>query len=281
MITRDQPWDERLAGWIDGCDAWVVQREVVDLPTYVELWLKDAGLHGGPEYHQRYDTWLSWFDEQGAEAVGFGWINLRRVLDRRPDAALRGLAVRRRAAHRSGGHRPLRPHRSAPRAGRRPARRRSAGRPSGPPPGDVRRPGSRGPVGDRAPPAATRPPSPPGRHRRGGPRRCLRRRAHRSTRSSRRWASCSTRTPADLRASYLPVVRDLITEGFLDLILSRWWTSRTEHRSPATSTSSGATGCRAGPRTRGRPSRSTRTTSTRSSCGRARPATTRRRSSTC
>ena len=56
-----------------------MQREVVDLPTYVELWLKDAGLHGSPEYHQRYDTWLSWFDEQGAEAVGFGWINLRRV----------------------------------------------------------------------------------------------------------------------------------------------------------------------------------------------------------
>jgi hypothetical protein len=45
----------------------------------VELWLKDAGLHGTPEYHERYDTWLSWFDAQGAEAVGFGWINLRRV----------------------------------------------------------------------------------------------------------------------------------------------------------------------------------------------------------
>ncbi len=79
MVHRDQPWDERLAGWVDGCDAWVVQREVVDLPTYVELWLKDAGVHGGPDYHQRYDTWLAWFEEQGAEAVGFGWINLRRV----------------------------------------------------------------------------------------------------------------------------------------------------------------------------------------------------------
>ena len=44
-IHRDQPWDERLAAWITGCDAWVVQREVVDLPTYVELWLKDAGVH--------------------------------------------------------------------------------------------------------------------------------------------------------------------------------------------------------------------------------------------
>ena len=79
MIHEDRPWNERLSEWIAGCDAWVVQREVVDLPTYVELWLKDAGLHGGPEYHERYDTWLSWFEDQGAEAVGFGWINLRRT----------------------------------------------------------------------------------------------------------------------------------------------------------------------------------------------------------
>ena len=77
MILRDQPWEERLSGWLEGCDAWVVQREVADLPSYVELWLKDAGVHGAADYRQRYDTWLSWFDEQGAEAVGFGWINLR------------------------------------------------------------------------------------------------------------------------------------------------------------------------------------------------------------
>jgi len=79
MIFADQPWDERLAGWISGADAFVVQREIVDLPTYVELWLKDAGLHSAPDYHQRYDTWLSWFEDQGARAVGFGWINLRRT----------------------------------------------------------------------------------------------------------------------------------------------------------------------------------------------------------
>jgi methylase of polypeptide subunit release factors len=78
-ILRDLPWDERLAGWVDGsgCDTWVVQREVLDPAEYVELWLKDAGLHGAPDYRERYDTWLSWFDEQRIEGVGFGWINLR------------------------------------------------------------------------------------------------------------------------------------------------------------------------------------------------------------
>jgi protein-L-isoaspartate O-methyltransferase len=80
VIARDVPWDERLLPWVaDDCDAFVVQREVIDPASYVELWLKDAGLHGSPDYLTRYDTWLSWFEDQGIEAVGFGWINLRRT----------------------------------------------------------------------------------------------------------------------------------------------------------------------------------------------------------
>jgi len=78
VIARDRPWDERLGEWLAGdCDALVVQREVVDPAVYVELWLKDAGLHGSADYPQRYDTWLSWFEEQGIEGIGFGWVNLR------------------------------------------------------------------------------------------------------------------------------------------------------------------------------------------------------------
>jgi hypothetical protein len=81
VIERHRPWEERLAGWVhgSGCDAWVVQREVADPAQYVELWLKDAGLHGTPEYTERYDDWLSWFEEQGVEGVGFGWLNLHRT----------------------------------------------------------------------------------------------------------------------------------------------------------------------------------------------------------
>ncbi len=77
MITRDRPWQERIGDWLDpSCDAWVVQRETVDLPGYVELWLKDAGLHGAPDYAERYDTWLSWLEEQGVVAIGFGWLTV-------------------------------------------------------------------------------------------------------------------------------------------------------------------------------------------------------------
>ena len=81
VIARGVPWDERLDAWVDdSCEAFVVQREVLDPAAYVELWLKDAGVHGSPGYAERYDTWLSWFAEQGVEGVGFGWINLRRHL---------------------------------------------------------------------------------------------------------------------------------------------------------------------------------------------------------
>lgn len=81
-IDAGRPWDERLAGWLDGsCHALVVQREVLDPAAYVELWLKDAGVHGARDYLERYDTWLSWLDEQGIEGIGFGWLNLHRVAD--------------------------------------------------------------------------------------------------------------------------------------------------------------------------------------------------------
>ncbi len=82
---RGEPWQERVAGWLDGsgCDAWVVQREAADPAEYVELWLKDAGVHGRRDYARRYDAWLAWFEEQAIDAVGFGWLHLRRV-DREP-----------------------------------------------------------------------------------------------------------------------------------------------------------------------------------------------------
>jgi len=82
VVVGDRSWDERLESWLSpDCDALVVQRELVDPAAYVELWLKDSGHHpttGGDhaEYRRRYDTWLSWLEEQGVQAIGFGWVNL-------------------------------------------------------------------------------------------------------------------------------------------------------------------------------------------------------------
>ena len=43
----------------DGCDAWVVQREVPDPARYVELWLRTRACTAVPTTSQRYDAWLA------------------------------------------------------------------------------------------------------------------------------------------------------------------------------------------------------------------------------
>ncbi|MHB1007917.1 MAG: DUF7059 domain-containing protein [Propionibacteriaceae bacterium] len=73
-----EPWEERLAGWVagSGCDALVIQREVLDPYEYIEIWLADAGLAGTPGYLSAYEAWLDYFDHLGISAVGMGWVTL-------------------------------------------------------------------------------------------------------------------------------------------------------------------------------------------------------------
>jgi len=77
---RGQDWRDRVGSWLPaGCDALVVQREVLDPAAYVSLWLHDSGEVAAPDYLQRYERWLEELAAQDAEAIGFGWITLRRV----------------------------------------------------------------------------------------------------------------------------------------------------------------------------------------------------------
>ena len=74
-----EPWQQRLAGWVpEGCDALVLERERLDPFEYIEIWLADAGLAGSREYARRYAEWLDYFASAGIEAVGLGWLALRR-----------------------------------------------------------------------------------------------------------------------------------------------------------------------------------------------------------
>jgi hypothetical protein len=82
IIPRDGDWAGRVSGWLTGrgCDAWIWQREVVDPGAYVSLWLRDAGeAPGSPRWRQRYDAWLDWFDASGIAAVGMGLVTLWRT----------------------------------------------------------------------------------------------------------------------------------------------------------------------------------------------------------
>ena len=49
--VRGEDWTDRVGAWVasTGCDAHVVQREVLNPYAYVELWLADAGLAGSPD----------------------------------------------------------------------------------------------------------------------------------------------------------------------------------------------------------------------------------------
>ncbi|WP_326554620.1 DUF7782 domain-containing protein [Micromonospora sp. NBC_01813] len=78
LHVTGEDWAERVAGWLTGTglDAWVIQREVADPVSYVNLWLADAS--EGPDAH-RAAAWLDWFDAQKVEAVGFGLVTLRRA----------------------------------------------------------------------------------------------------------------------------------------------------------------------------------------------------------
>lgn len=79
-ITGDQPWEERLAGWVagSGCDLLVLERERLDRFAYIEMWLTDAGLAGTPGWEPAYRRWLDYFDALGVTEVGMGWLLLSR-----------------------------------------------------------------------------------------------------------------------------------------------------------------------------------------------------------
>ncbi len=86
LHVRDFDWVERLEGWLagTGCDALVVQRELQDPAEYAALWLRDSGDNDGDAYDRLFDEWLEWFAAHEVEAIGFGLISLRRNGSERP-----------------------------------------------------------------------------------------------------------------------------------------------------------------------------------------------------
>lgn len=85
-VRRGQEWHERVSAWLDasGLDGWVVQRELLDPAHYVETWLRDGGL--APEgdrarWRAAATAWLADLAAREVEAVGFGFVVLRRPAD--------------------------------------------------------------------------------------------------------------------------------------------------------------------------------------------------------
>ncbi|HET9127023.1 MAG TPA: methyltransferase, partial [Propionibacteriaceae bacterium] len=86
-VVDGVPWQERVAGWVEGsgCDLWVVERERLDIFDYIEIWLTDAGLAGSREWRPRYDAWLDYFSHLGITGVGMGWLAVTNAHREAPD----------------------------------------------------------------------------------------------------------------------------------------------------------------------------------------------------
>lgn len=81
---RGEDWEERVASWLpEGLDGWVVQRELLDPAQYAELWLRDGGLtpdRDRARYEEAYLAWLADLASRDVEAIGFGFVTVRRPL---------------------------------------------------------------------------------------------------------------------------------------------------------------------------------------------------------
>jgi methylase of polypeptide subunit release factors len=82
-VPRGASWDERVGQWLDesGLDGWVVQRELQDPAQYAETWIRDGGTTPDRDvdaWRTRYSAWLDDFASRDVEAIGFGFITLRR-----------------------------------------------------------------------------------------------------------------------------------------------------------------------------------------------------------
>lgn len=103
-LAADEEWTDRVGGWLDGSglDAWVIQRETQDTAEYAETWVRDGGHRPGTaEFNDLYAAWLDDFAERDVDRVGFGIITLQRpATDREPFLTLEDLATP--VAHPSG-----------------------------------------------------------------------------------------------------------------------------------------------------------------------------------
>ena len=86
LHVRGEDWPDRVRSWVPaGCDAWILQREVTDPALHVGTWQRDAGLDlSAPATRAAASEWLDWLDAERVEAVGFGFLLLRRRADGGP-----------------------------------------------------------------------------------------------------------------------------------------------------------------------------------------------------
>lgn len=69
---------ERVLGWAGPLDVWVVQRDLLDPAQYAETWVRDGGAQRGTaRFRALVRAWLDDFAARGVTAIGIGFVTLR------------------------------------------------------------------------------------------------------------------------------------------------------------------------------------------------------------
>ena len=78
--SAGQSWKDRLASWFrdTGCDAWVMCTDTLPSDAYAAKWIRHTERDDPEAFAERFDRWMTYYDEQGIEAVCGGLITLRR-----------------------------------------------------------------------------------------------------------------------------------------------------------------------------------------------------------
>lgn len=71
-----EPWQERIAGWIRGCDAWILHTAPIAPTAYVQQRNSDISIDG--EQSGAPEGWAAYFDKHRVRAVHPGVLTLRR-----------------------------------------------------------------------------------------------------------------------------------------------------------------------------------------------------------
>ena len=61
-----------------GCDAWVIRTKTQNPETYAANWLSETEKLSPETYARKWSEWMTYFQDQGIEAVSTGMIALRR-----------------------------------------------------------------------------------------------------------------------------------------------------------------------------------------------------------
>lgn len=85
---------DRVLGWAGPLDVWIVERDLLDPAQYAETWVRDGGAQPGtPRFRSLVRSWIDDFADRGVTAIGAGYLTLRRP---------RGTASLRRFEHLDG-----------------------------------------------------------------------------------------------------------------------------------------------------------------------------------